>query len=156
MEVRRRKWQARNRHQHVIQEERWTWCLYVETTKETQQDSQPLSRAGCGATAMHLYKGQQAMHAAVVEMKDWRIVIHIPAVSIWMTSCRTPRWVHPDIHAFCSKRRFSATTACQPPRVLGMLSKLRGTFEPIDCMFEFVLHCPRSSALVPMFVDFGM
>lgn len=50
------------------------------------------------------YKGQQAMHmgsAAVVETKDQRIHMHMPAVSeSMMTSDQTRCWAHPGIHAF--------------------------------------------------------
>lgn len=68
------------------------------------------------------------MHAAVVEMKDQRMDIHMPAASIWMTSCQTPCWDHPRIHAFSQEkhRKVLSETVCQP-RVLVMVSKLRGT-----------------------------
>jgi hypothetical protein len=72
------------------------------------------------------------MHAAVVETKDQRMDIHMPAVSLWMTSAQTRCWVHPGVHAYSYVLQTSDSATLLSfvnPRVLGMVSKLRGVLE---------------------------
>lgn len=52
----------------------------------------------------------------------------------------------------CVLQKGDSATACQP-RVLGMVSKLRGAFElAFDCMSKIILHGTRSSGYGPMLV----